>query len=203
MWQILSQRDKILHTHSHCKLTYFWASPQLSFWYLKNILLKTGFNTAAVHCSGSSQLYSVTTLDPCLYNTSVFSPESNRCIRRTFPCWNISTEHYPLASGIIAHWRINRPLLLFFMQPTASREVQRWWIWETAHHIFSHAATEGALFPTAHQTITQIAPLVSGTEISPGHIRPLCTLGSNGFQPSSLFMKTFALRAAEVNASTV
>lgn len=140
MWEILSQRDKILHTHSHCKLTYFWASPQLPFWYLKNILLKRGFNTAAICCSGPSQLYSVTTLDPCLYNTSAFSPESNRCIRSTLPCWNISTEHYPLASGITAHWRINRALLLLFMQPTASREAQRWWTWETAHHIFSHAA---------------------------------------------------------------
>ena len=49
------------------------------------------------------QLYSVTTLNPCLYNTSAFSPESNRCICSTLPSWDISTEHYSLASGITVY----------------------------------------------------------------------------------------------------
>ena len=154
----------------------------LSFWYLKNLLLKWGFTTAALCCSGPSQRYSVTALNHCLCNTAAFSPESNGCIRRTLPCWNISTEQYSLASGITAYWRINRLLVLLFMQPTAYREVQRGWIWETAHHIFSLAAMStchrGSTVPMAHQTITWIVPLVSGTEISPGHIRPPCMTGS-------------------------
>ena len=140
MWERLSQRDKILHAHSHCKNAYLWVSPQLSLWCLKNILLKWSFNTAAVCCSGPSQLYSVTALDHCLYNTSAFSPEPDRYLRSTFPCWNICTEHYSLASGITVYWCVNRLLLLLFMQPTAYREFQRQWIWESAHHIFSHAA---------------------------------------------------------------
>lgn len=164
MWKRSSQMDKILHTHSYCNLTCFSSIVFLIF---KEYPIKMGFNTEAVCCSGSSQLYSVTALDHYIYNTSAFSPESNRCICRTLPCWNISKERSSLASGITAYWHTFTAAFYATNRSQGSPEMVG--LGNCPSHLLTcchEHLLQAALFPMAHQIITWIAPLVSGQGIS-------------------------------------
>lgn len=139
----------------------------------------------AVFCSGSSHLYSVTALDLCLHNTSALSAESNRFIHGTLPSWNIGTERYSLAAGIavLTHKHPYRMAFYATGSQQGNPEVTDLEI-GPSHHLTCHRGS-----PAPHGSPDHSPNFPFGTRLWDFPRAHHTCLGSNGFQPSSLFME--------------